>query len=137
MKNRKWITGVVLVGLCAGMSGCLSVQVGSKESSKVKTSGLVDGYVACNGIRPYDGIFIDADALSQGSERWGDLLSLDVWPIGGVGISFIGARIKILPFEAGFGLFGESPRPENYFKEQVELEVPEACDATLEGNGKE
>ena len=116
MNMKKWMIGAVMAGMCVSLTGCLSVQIGSKDSTKVKSDGLVDGYMACNGIRPFDGTIIDADLLSSGSERWGELLSLDVWPIGGFGISFIGARVKLLPFEAGFGMFGYSPRPEVYEK---------------------
>ena len=126
MNSRNCLIGTVLAGICISMTGCMSVSVGMGREAKVRSGGLVDGYVACNGIRPYDGEILEADLLGEGNERWGELASLDIWPIGGVGVSFIGARLKVLPFEAGFGIFGYSPSPERYpKKEKKECESPE------------
>jgi hypothetical protein len=108
------LAAMAMVGGLAGCSTSLSVSE-DKKPPQIKSAGLIDSYVACNGFRPYDGTFFEAEILDEDS-RWGGLASLDVWPIGGVGISVIGARIKILPFEAGLGILGYNPEPESYWK---------------------
>ena len=106
---RKVAAGV----LCVSITGCISVTVSSESSVEAECDGLLNGYATCNGIRPYDGTLIEAGCLSF-NDRWGDVVSLDIWPIGGVGVGLIGAQVKLLPFEAGIGLLGYDPQPEVY-----------------------
>ncbi|MBN2684227.1 MAG: hypothetical protein JXR40_03010 [Pontiellaceae bacterium] len=112
-------------GFAAGIMCCMAMGCstsfsisGDKSPVRVKSSGLVHSYAACNGIRPYDGTVLDAGIF--GDNRWGEIASLDVWPIGGVWVSFIGARIKLLPFELGAGVFGYDPEPEEYLNNKVQ-----------------
>ncbi|MBN1518415.1 hypothetical protein JXA32_17770 [Candidatus Sumerlaeota bacterium] len=82
-------------------------------------------YMAGNGIRPYDGMILEAGVISD-DDRWGDIVSLDIWPIGGVGVSFIGAKVKLLPFEIGFGVLGYDPEPETYSKKETPSDTDES-----------
>jgi len=117
---------VVVVGLTAGLTGCTSFTVNAdKNPPQVKSKGLVNAYFACNGIRPFDRRIIEAGVFSD-SDRWGNVASLDVWPIAGIGISLIGARVKLLPFELGLGILGYDPEPESYVEPDDEDESGDA-----------
>lgn len=109
-KTRGWLKIAAGV-LCIGSTGCTNVSVSSESSVHAECDGLLKGYATCNGIRPFDGKILEAGCLSS-NDRWGDVVSLDIWPIGGVGVGLIGAQVKILPFEAGIGLLGYDPQPE-------------------------
>ncbi|MBN2703829.1 MAG: hypothetical protein JXR23_06420 [Pontiellaceae bacterium] len=113
------MSGFSMGMLCCMATGCstsFSIS-GDKSPVRVKSSGLVHSYAACNGIRPYDGTLLDAGIFDD--NRWGEIVSLDIWPIGGMGMSFIGARIKLLPFELGAGILGYDPEPEEYLNKKV------------------
>ena len=116
MTKAKWVNSVMIGALCIGVTGCASFTVGTgKNRPQLKSEGVLNGYMACNGFRPYDGKILEAGVLSD-NDRWGNVVSLDLWPIGGVGVSLIGAKIKILPFELGVGVLGHDPEPEPYPK---------------------
>jgi hypothetical protein len=106
---------------CLSFISCASLKAMSGEDPPhFKSEGIVNGYIAFNGIRPFDGTIIEAGLLGT-SNRWGDIASVDGWPAGGFGVSFIGCRIKILAWEAGIGMLGYNPRPEVYpMKEEKE-----------------
>ena len=117
MARAKWINCMVIGVLCISVTGCASLTVGTPPRQESK--GVFKGYMVYNGFRPYDGKILEAGVLSK-NDRWGDIVSLDLWPIGGVGVSwvsFVGAKIKLLPFEIGFGVLGHYPEPESYSKE--------------------
>jgi len=115
MARAKWINCMVIGVLCISVTGCAGLTVG-KNPPRLESKPLLKGYMVYNGFRPYDGKILETGVLSK-NDRWGDIVSLDLWPIGGVGVSFIGAKIKLLPFEIGFGVFGHDPEPESYSKE--------------------
>ena len=115
---------ILVTVICLGLTGCASLTVGTRDSPpQVRSQGLLNSYLAFNGFRPYDRTFIDAGILSD-NDRWGSIASLDIWPIGGMGVSFVGARMKLLPFEIGVGVLGYEPEPECYKKSREKL----ACD---------
>lgn len=121
-KNTIAVALVAIIG--CQLMGCttkLSVS-GDKKPLQIKSAGIVNSYAACNGFRPYDGTIIEAGIFNS-SDRWGNLASLDVWPLGGIGLSAVGARVKILPFEVGVGILGCDPRPEYYWKEKHHKEA--------------
>ena len=126
MVKAIWVNWVVIAVLCASVTGCASVTVGTdKNPPQLKSQGALNGYMACNGFRPYDGKILEAGILSD-TDRWGNLVSVDLWPIGGVGVSFIGAIIKLLPFEFGLGVLGYDPKPVSYPKEKRPEEKSES-----------
>jgi|GEM_PF-5637684 len=66
--------------------------------------------VALTGIGPYNNRFFHASVLSQNG-RYGGIASLELWPLGGIGIGFVGARVKILPIEFALGVLGYDATP--------------------------
>lgn len=116
MAGTKW-TSCVLIGVfCICMTGCATFNMGvDKNPPQIKADGILNGYMAYNGFRPYDGNIFDAHILSDNGQP-GEMVSINLWPVGGVGVGLVGARVKVLPFEIGLGVLGEYPEPENYEK---------------------
>jgi hypothetical protein len=94
------------------------------EPLQTKSNRLVNAYFSCNGVRPYNGTIVEVGALGT-PNRWGDIVSVDIWPLGGFGVSPIGGRIKVLPLEAGFGTLGYEPKPEGYPKKEEKERLPD------------
>jgi hypothetical protein len=109
--NKSHLLIVALcLGVCSGPScTLLSGGVGT-HPPQVYTDGLVNSSVALTGIGPYDNRFFHASVLSHDG-RFGGIASLEVWPLGGVGIGFAGARVKILPLEIAIGVLGYDAAP--------------------------
>ena len=95
--------------LLSGTTGCLSVQAGSEQRG-ADVDGIVSGYVSADALRPYDGTILDFGLLKN-TEQKGEILSFDLWPIGGFGIGLAGARVRLLPFEVGLGALFYHPDP--------------------------
>ncbi len=91
-------------------SGCLSVNVGTEKSGpgRVRMGGLVSGVADLNGISAYDGTLIRFGLLTN-TPREGELVGLDIWPLAGVGVGFIGARVQLLPLQIGIGTLCYEP----------------------------
>ena len=91
-------------------SGCLSVNVGTEKSGPghVRMGGLVSGLADLNGISAYDGTLLRFGLLTN-TPREGELIGLDIWPLAGVGIGFIGARVQLLPLQIGIGTLCYEP----------------------------
>ena len=104
---------IVILTCISLISHAGSSVMADEEPPLFQSDGLVNGYFAFNGIRPYNGTIFEAGALGA-SNRWGDIASVDGWPLGGFGVSLIGCRIKLLPLESGFGMLGYHPQPEEY-----------------------
>jgi hypothetical protein len=116
------------------LTGC-GVTVGTEKSPVgIKSDGVINGYATCNGFRSYDRDLIEIGVL--GDDRWGNFASVDVWPIGGVGLSFFGARVKLLPFELGIGVFGYDPKPESYAKKECAKETSDEDSGISEEGAK-
>ena len=96
---------------CLMHVGCLSLQLGTDSNPpQLNARGLVNGHFTATGFEPYDGKIMKAGIFGD-ADRPGELASLDVWPIGGLGVGFVGGRIRILPVEMGFGILGYDPKP--------------------------
>ncbi|MBT3340052.1 MAG: hypothetical protein HOM34_06725 [Planctomycetes bacterium] len=82
----------------------------------LEIGGLVSAVVTVNGIRPYGNQVVRATMFDdEEPSGFGSLASLDVWPLGGVGFSVAGFRLKVLVFEIGVGTLGYSPQPADYW----------------------
>lgn len=93
------------------LNGCFSLTIGTQDGpDRVQMNGLADGFVVVDSIRPYDGRIVEL-GLFGGKDTWGNLASVEVWPIGGVGLSFVGAKARLAFLEAGVGALGYHPRP--------------------------
>ncbi len=95
------------------LPGCLSLSVRTEaHDPALAVSGIVDGYVTPAALHPYDGHLIDAGLFEGDNLRRGEVAALDIWPLGGVGVGLVGARVRVLPLEIGLGtLFYEPSRP--------------------------
>ena len=101
--------GVLLA--CLGQSGCLSLDIGvDAEPPQLNARGLVNGHFTATGLEEYDGRILKAGLFGD-SARPGEIASLDIWPIGGVGAGLIGGRIRVLPLEMGLGVLSYDPKP--------------------------
>jgi hypothetical protein len=108
---KKIIVGMSILS-CLLMNGCLSVGTDSNPP-QIKTSGIIDSYIAISGFKKYENL-ISVDVFSGDNQRWGSILSVEVWPLLGVGCSFVGAKVKVFPFEIGIGTLGYHPRPDGF-----------------------
>ena len=79
----------------------------------IKTNGVIKSR-SYKEMPKWDGTFLKI-ATFDDSERPGELLTLDIPFLAGVGIGPIGARIRILPFALGVGTIAYDPKP-NYNK---------------------
>jgi len=61
-------------------------------------------------MRNYDGVILKITTFND-TERPGEILFADLWPIAGIGIGPVGCRIRLLPFGLGFGTLAYDPRP--------------------------
>jgi len=87
-------------------SGCFSLSVGTKsEPSQLEMSGLADGYAKVDALPEYNGTIFKVGLFSE-SNREGEWASIDLWPLGGVGVGFVGARVRILFLEVAGGVLG-------------------------------
>ena len=108
--TRKWVCAGLMLG-CLGLSGCLTLKVGAKsEPPQIKARGLVNAHFTATGFEPYGGHVLKAGLFGD-SNRAGEIVSLDVWPIAGVGVGLVGARVRLLPLEMGVGVLGYDPKP--------------------------
>ena len=99
-----------LLGLLS-TPGCISFSIGTdRDPARVEVDGFAEGYIRADALKPYDGTLLRFGLLTE-AERHGEIFSLDVWPLFGVGIGLVGARVRILPIEAGLGILFYRPRP--------------------------
>lgn len=112
------VAGLLLIPILSG--GCLSISIGPKsQPSELEISGLADGYATVGAFPEYDGTIFKAGIFS-GSNRDGEWASVDLWPLGGVGVGFVGARVRVLFLEVAGGVLGfpdERPKPKEKKKD--------------------
>ncbi len=99
------------VALAVLLPACTSIRIGTDdpEGRGIRVDGLVDGYANFDGLERYDGEILYAGIF--GSAQGDDLATLDIWPLGGVGVGLAGARVRFLPLELGLGTLGYDPHP--------------------------
>lgn len=100
--------GALLLGM---LSGC-AVHTASSPPH-IKTTGVINSYAAVNGFRPY-AKQLGALEILDGNGRWGEIVSVDLFGLGGFGVGLVGVRLKLLPFETGIDVIGDVKGPENY-----------------------
>ncbi len=104
-----------VIGVLSAMllfSGCISMHVGGTGPTAEASvgAGLVNGYVSANGIRKYNGNIVELGVL-PGYGATGELASIDVWPVAGIGFGLLGIRAHLFPLEAGLGVLFYHPQP--------------------------
>jgi hypothetical protein len=118
----KLATAICLASLL--LSGCLSISVGTKEdSSSLEMKGLANGYASLNGIRPYDGTFLELGVLkrSRRSHEF-EVAYVDLWPFLGVGVGLAGARMQLLFLDIGVGVLAYDPQPPDWGSDKKQEE---------------
>lgn len=103
---------IVLAAIMACTAGCIRFKAGVyPESYKPDFRGWINGYATHKEMRGYDGTILKLSTFDD-TERPGELLSVDLWPLAGIGIGPLGARVRILPFGFGFGTIAYDPTPQ-------------------------
>jgi len=101
------------------LGGCISLKIETQEKpSALKVEGLADGYITMGGLHPYNGTIVDFGLFGE-ERRRGEILSLDVWPLAGIGVGVLGGRVRVIPLEAGVGILLYDPKPEPAGPEKV------------------
>ena len=109
---RKIAVVLLALGLLA-MSGCVT-RVGSEGGVSTEgISGLASGYVTLDALPRYNATIFRFAILDMSYEP-GELASVDVWPLAGVGVGLIGAWVRVVTIEAGAGLLWYQPSPPHY-----------------------
>ena len=101
-----------LVGLLAlPLAGCVSLKMGAGPgSSLVRIEGPVNAHVSAEAPQRGDAV-VDVGVLGN-TRRHGEIVSVDVWPLVGVGVGLAGARASVLGLEVGVGTLLYDPAPE-------------------------
>lgn len=113
-------------------AGCHIVMGTADGPKRLELTGAGTIYATHQAWRRWNGNVVEFGAFG-GTERKGEFLSLDVWPLFGVGVGAIGARVRVLPIEIGFGtLFYEPlPLPAGYgWNEPKETAKPDSSDGS-------
>ncbi len=98
----------MLVGVLA--TGCSTFRAGPERAQKsFAYQGPIGAYASASDLRAYDGDLLQADLWSN-SQQPGELLNLDLWPIGGIGIGAFGVRAHIASLGAGIGFIFYHPK---------------------------
>jgi len=107
MKRTVFLLAAVLVLT----SGCIRLKTGFyPESYKADFQGWFKGYASYKEMPTWDGTFLKI-ATFDDNERPGEMLTLDIPFLAGVGIGLLGARVRILPFALGVGTIAYDPKP--------------------------
>ena len=107
MKQSIFLLAVLLILT----SGCIRIKTGFyPESYKADFQGWFKGYASYKEMPKWDGTILKI-ATFDDDNRPGELLTLDIPFLAGIGIGPIGARVRILPFALGVGTIAYDPKP--------------------------
>ncbi len=116
----KFCAGFLAVVTLASLSGCTSFEVkAAGEPARLETGGLASGYLALNGIRPYDQRLFYVGIFKKWRDEF-EVVTLDVWPLVGVGVGLAGVRVQLLPLEVAVGVLAYHPKPRSGKKTEPE-----------------
>ena len=99
----------LLLGLLLLTPSCISFRLSAEDDPSIRASGIGTAYAGYSGFDEWDGSIIKL-GLFGGDGRAGEFFSLDIWPLGGVGLGLAGARVRVLPFEVGAGALLYHPK---------------------------
>jgi hypothetical protein len=103
-------TPAAAVLLALPLAGCLSIKAGNGPGAAVvRMDGPVQAHVSA-GPPARSSSAVNVGVL-RGTQRDGELVSVDVWPLFGVGVGILGARASILGLEVGVGTLFYDPQP--------------------------
>ncbi|MCE5228238.1 hypothetical protein LLG95_01395 [bacterium] len=100
---------LTLIAAVVLLTGCVNFRIGTETEMPDLTVKLPgSAYADYVGVPAYSGTILHG-AILPGGERSGELIALHMWPIGGLDLGLIGARVNILGAEAGAGTLLYAP----------------------------
>ena len=123
------IATLLLVGaLVAPLLGCVSIKAGGGPgASLVRMDGPVNAHVAAGPpVRTRSVVNV---GVGKNTARSREVVSVDVWPLFGVGVGVVGARASVLGFEVGVGGLGYDPDPSSVRQEPDADDDPDAAES--------
>ena len=112
MKGKAMRAAILLFAACVLVfaAGCLSISIGTESRpERFQVEGLASGYLTASALGPYDGTFFDF-GLFHKTQRPGEIVSVDLWPIVGAGVGVVGARVRLFAIEFGLGALFYHPK---------------------------
>ncbi|HOE95280.1 MAG TPA: hypothetical protein PLS90_15100 [Candidatus Sumerlaeota bacterium] len=114
MKKNFLLRWPPVAAACVGLvclTGCISLRIGTdNEPPDFKIDGIGSAYATVTDIPAYDGTVVRFD-LFRGGANTGELASFYIWPLGGLDLGLLGARLRLLPLEMGAGTLFYQPGP--------------------------
>lgn len=96
-------TRLVLLLALVILTGCTSIRTGPGLFQKhFGYEGKLGGYASYTDLRGYDGALLQIDFLNN-EQQPGEVLNLDLWPLGGIGLGPIGLRGHLFWIGGGMG----------------------------------
>ena len=97
------------------LAGCVSARIGTHtesidDSAVMSVAGIVNGHVSLDALPTYDGSVFELGILSD-TYGPGEVASIELWPLAGVGIGVVGLRLRVLFLEAALGGLFYHPEP--------------------------
>jgi len=109
--------------LAVPLLGCVSIKAGNGPgTSLVRMDGPVNAHVSA-GPPSRTGSLVNVGVL-RNTARKGEVVSVDVWPLFGVGVGVVGARASVLGLEVGVGSLLYDPQPPTESDEAEQTEPP-------------
>lgn len=109
--------------LAVPLLGCVSIKAGNGPgASLVRMDGPINAHVAA-GPPARTGSLVNVGVL-RNTARPGEVVSVDVWPLFGVGVGVVGVRASVLGLEVGIGSLFYDPQPPAAATEPEETEAP-------------
>jgi hypothetical protein len=102
-------TPLFLGALLACTSSCVHVNVGT-ESEFFDVDSPVSAYGTVDALEDWDGDVLDMGVFSDHRGR-NEIFHLELGPLFGFGVGFVGARVRVLPLEFGAGSLFYDARP--------------------------
>lgn len=94
---------LLLLTVTVFSSGCMAGRMGpGLRQHGFGYEGYFGGYFSYTDLRGYDAEIVRVDILNN-EQQPGELLNLDLWPIGGIGLGPIGIRGHLGPIGGGLG----------------------------------
>lgn len=97
------------LALLLSLTSCFSLRIGGGDHDDdgfFEIDGVADAYADTYSWSDYDGPPVDIGVLSFNN---GEVASVDLGPIFGVGVGLAGFRLRVFPFDVGLGTLFYDP----------------------------
>jgi len=85
------------------LTGCTSIRSGpGKWQHGFRYEGKFGGYASYTDLRAYDGDVVQLDFFND-EQQPGEMLNMDLWPLGGIGLGPFGMRGHLFWIGGGLG----------------------------------